>query len=51
MNQEELIKQTIESYLNGETALQDMNLKTANALIRKVQEKAEEMGISVVVAV
>ena len=51
MNQEELIKQTIESYLNGEAALQDMNLKTANALIKKVHEKAQEMGISVVVAV
>ena len=51
MNQEELIKQTIESYLNGEAALQDMNLKTANALIKKVHEKAQEMGISVVAAV
>lgn len=51
MNQEELIKQTIESYLNGEAALQDMNLKTANELIKKVHEKAQEMGISVVAAV
>ena len=51
MNQEELIKQTIESYLNGEAALQDMNLKTANALIKKVHDKAQEMGLSVVAAV
>ena len=51
MNQEELIKQTIESYLSGGSILQDMNLKTANALIGRVQEKAKEMGISVVVAV
>ena len=51
MNQEELIKQTIESYLNGEAALQDMNLKIANERIKKVHEKAQEMGISVVAAV
>ena len=51
MNQEELIKQTIESYLSGGSTLQDMNLKTANALIGRVQEKAKEMGISVVAAV
>lgn len=51
MNQEELIKQTIESYLSGGSTLQDMNLKTANALIGRVQEKAKEMGIPVVAAV
>lgn len=51
MNQEELIKQTIESYLSGGSILQDMNLKTANALIGRVQEKAKEMGIPVVAAV
>ena len=51
MNQEELIKQTIESYLSGGNTLQDMNLKTANALIARVQERAKEMGIPVVAAV
>lgn len=51
MNQEELIKQTIESVLSGGSTLQDMNLRTANALIGRVQEKAREMGIPVVAAV
>ena len=46
-----MIKQTIESYLSGGNTLQDMNLKTANALIARVQERAKEMGIPVVAAV
>lgn len=51
MNQEELIKKTVESVLNGCTLLHDMNLKTALAIIEKVEIKAAEMGVNAVVAV
>lgn len=48
---EELIRKTVESVLSSCVSVQDMNLKLANALIKRVQEKAGEMGIPVVVAV
>ncbi len=51
MMNEELIRKTVESVLNSCVSVQDMNLKLANALIQRVQEKAGEMGVPVVVAV
>lgn len=51
MMNEELIRKTVESVLNSCVSVQDMNLKLANALIQRVQEKAREMGVPVVVAV
>ncbi len=51
MMNEELIRKTVESVLSSCVSVQDMNLKLANALIQRVQEKAREMGVPVVVAV
>ncbi len=51
MMNEELIRKTVESVLISCVSVQDMNLKLANALIQRVQEKAREMGVPVVVAV
>lgn len=51
MNQEEIIRKTIESVLSSRAEIQDMNLKIATALIEKVENKAKEMNLPVVVAV
>lgn len=51
MNEKEIIRKTVESVLSSYTPLQDMNLKLATALIEKVEQKATEMGLPVVVAV
>lgn len=51
---EDLIRQTVEAVLNGSAKTlpcTEMNLKLATALIAKVEEKAKQQNLAVVVAV